>query len=255
MVVAAVFDLNRVIQYATRFTDEIFALLISAIFIIDALGSPFQPVGLYYYFEGSHASHEDYENDPDYSYLATAFLSLILGLGTTSVAFMLKGIKFSPYFCNQAIRTSVTDFGVTGAILFFTVLDKVVFPEVQTEILNVPDTFAPSFNCCTNVCDTFYPDDCPEQAAAFGRRPWMVDLFDLNGKTWVIFMAACPALLAFVLVFLDDGITWHLSKSDWLRYEFVNSLLLLLGTTNNICSFDDSYSSKSQVEPWQIFQL
>ena len=224
MVLAAVFDLNRVIHHATRFTDEIFALLISAIFIIDALGSPFQPVGLYYYFQGSHASHEDYDNDPDYSYLATAFLSLILGLGTTSVAFMLRGIKFSPYLCNQPVRTSVTDFSVTAAILFFTVLDKVVFPQVQTEVLNVPDTFAPSFNCCTAACDTFFPDDCPEQEDAFGRRPWLVDLFDLNGKTWAIFVAAFPALLAFVLVFLDDGITWHLSELAMMRMVSYSNL-------------------------------
>ena len=35
-------------------------------------------------------------------------------------------------------------------------------------------------------------------------------LVDTNGKPWVIGMAAGPAILAFVLVFLDDGITWHL---------------------------------------------
>jgi len=44
----------------------------------------------------------------------------------------------------------------------------------------------------------------------FGPRPWVVNLSDLNGKTWVRFVAAGPALLAFVLVFLDDGLTWHL---------------------------------------------
>lgn len=212
MLLGAIFDLNKIINYATRFTDEIFSLLIAAIYIIDALGSPFQPVGLYYYFEGSHASHDDNEGDPDYSYLATAFLSLILGLGTTAFTFMLRDVKFSPFFCNQGIRTFITDFAVITSILFFTVLDKVVFSGVQTEILNVPDTFAPSFNCCSSACDTFFPDDCPDQAEAFGRRPWLVNLFDLNGKTWVIFLAALPALLAFVLVFLDDGITWHLSK-------------------------------------------
>jgi len=37
-----------------------------------------------------------------------------------------------------------------------------------------------------------------------------VDLFDLNGKTWVVFMAAGPAALAFILCFLDNGITWHI---------------------------------------------
>lgn len=210
MVLAALFDLNRIIKHATRFTDEIFALLISAIFIIDALGSPFQSVGLYYYFQGNHASHEEYEEDPDYSYLATAFLSLILGLGTTSVAFTLKKMNFSPFCCNQGIRTSISDFAVTGAILFFTVLDKVIFTQVQTESLNVPDTFSPSFTCCTAACDTYFPDDCVDQEEAYGKRPWLVDLFNLNGKQWVPFMAALPALLAFVLCFLDDGITWHL---------------------------------------------
>ena len=212
MVIAAIFDLNKIINYATRFTDEIFALLISAIFIIDALGSPFQPVGLYYYFEGSHASHEEYDNDPDYSYLSTAFLSLILGVGTTAVAFILKGIKFSPFCCNSKVRTSIADFAVTASILLFTVLDKVIFSQVETETLNVPDTFAPTFNCCSAACNTFFPDDCPDLTEAYGRRRWVVNLFDLNGNTYVPFLAALPALLAFVLVFLDDGITWHLSK-------------------------------------------
>ena len=40
LVLAAFFDLNRFMHLATRFTDEIFALLISVIFIINALGSP-----------------------------------------------------------------------------------------------------------------------------------------------------------------------------------------------------------------------
>eukprot|EP00588_Corethron_pennatum_P005679 CAMPEP_0194297832 /NCGR_PEP_ID=MMETSP0169-20130528/59831_1 /TAXON_ID=218684 /ORGANISM="Corethron pennatum, Strain L29A3" /LENGTH=599 /DNA_ID=CAMNT_0039047751 /DNA_START=60 /DNA_END=1859 /DNA_ORIENTATION=+ len=210
MFIAAFFDLNKLMKYATRFTDEVFALLISAIFIIDALGSPFSPVGVYHYFAESHKSHDEFEDEEDYSYIATALLSLILTLGTTGMAFSLKNFKFSPFCCNNGIRSSVTDFAVTASILLFTVLDKVVFKEVQTETLNVPDSFAPTFNCCTASCEGFFPDDCPELDQAFGRRPWVVDLFDLNGKTWVPIMAAFPAILAFILVFLDDGITWHL---------------------------------------------
>ena len=33
---------------------------------------------------------------------------------------------------------------------------------------------------------------------------------DLNGKNWIPIFAAVPALLAFILLFLDNGITWHL---------------------------------------------
>jgi len=45
---------------------------------------------------------------------------------------------------------------------------------------------------------------------AWGRRSWLVDLGDTNGKPWVPVFALVPALLAFILVFLDNGITWHL---------------------------------------------
>jgi len=46
-----------------------------------------------------------------------------------------------------------------------------------------------------------------------GSRPWVVDFFDLNGQTWVPLFAAVPALLGFILLFLDNGITWHLIQS------------------------------------------
>jgi len=210
MILASIFHWNAMIAYATRFTDEIFALLISAIFIIDALGSPLQPVGLYHYFVRSHISHDEFENEPDYSYQATAFLSVIIGIGTTGLAFLFRSVKFSPYFCNASVRTAIADFAVPLAILIFTLLDKVVFRQIDTESLNVPDVFEPTFTCCTEKCDSFFPDDCPSQQFAYGRRPWIVDLFDLGGKTWIPFLAAVPAVLAFLLVFLDDGITWHL---------------------------------------------
>ena len=85
-----------------------------------------------------------------------------------------------------------------------------MFSDIPTEELNVPDSFAPTFNCCTETCTSYFPDDCPEQEEAFGRRPWFVDLLDLNGKSWAVFMAAGPAALAFILAFLDNGITWHI---------------------------------------------
>lgn len=49
MFLSAFFDLNRYIKYATRFTDEIFAFLIIAIYILDAIGNPASKVGLMHY--------------------------------------------------------------------------------------------------------------------------------------------------------------------------------------------------------------
>jgi len=210
MIVAATFGLNRIIAYATRFTDEIFALLIATIFIINALGSPFSPTGIYYYFESDHKSHDEYEDDEYYSHMATALLSLVVCIGTVQVAFVLRRTKFSPFLPTQNLRNTVTDFAVVCSILIWTLVAGLLFSNVKLEKLNVPHTVAPTFACCTDACDSSWPEDCPDVAEAVGRRPWLVDLGDLNGKAWVPFMAAGPALLAFILVFLDDGITWHL---------------------------------------------
>ena len=206
--IAAFIDLNKIISYATRFTDEVFALLISMIFIINALGNPFAPVGIYYYFEEDHKSHDKYEDQIDYSYTATALLSLILCIGTVALAFFLKQIKFSPFAPNQITRNIVHDFAVVASIITMSVIGNVLFSNVKTETLNVPDTFAPTYSCCTAECTSNWPLDCEEEAAPYRQRPWIVNLLDLNGKTWVPIMAAGPAVLAFILVFLDDGITW-----------------------------------------------
>lgn len=144
------------------------------------------------------------------SYLSVAFLSLVLALGVTGFAMFLKTIKFSRFLCNQWSRSSIADFAVTIAVFGFTAIDHFVFKNVETEKLNVPDTFAPTFACCDTSCDAYWPTDCPDLAEPFGRRPWFVDLLDLNGHTYIPFFAAIPAMLAFILVFLDDGITLHL---------------------------------------------
>lgn len=213
MVVAAVTGLNRMIVLATKFTDEIFAFLIAAIFIINALGNPFSPVGIYYYFEEDHKSHDQHEDKEDYSHTATGLLSLLVCLGTVWLAMMLKTFKFSPYFYSQLARNLISDFAVVISIIMMTVIANVVFKNTPTETLNVPSTFAPTYSCCTQECVTNWPSECPDQEEPWGQRPWIVDLFNLNGKEWVPFMAAGPAVLAFILVFLDDGITWHLINS------------------------------------------
>lgn len=83
MFIGAFIDLNRVIVLCTRFTDEIFSFLISLIFIINAIGSPFSDVGVVHYFDFNHKSHGPYDDDPYYSHWASALLSVIIFVGTT----------------------------------------------------------------------------------------------------------------------------------------------------------------------------
>jgi hypothetical protein len=125
------------------------------------------------------------------------------------VAFQLRKFKFSPFLPNQTCRNTITDFAVVISILIWSLIGN-AFQDIPIEKLNVPSKISPTFQCCDASCTTSWPNECYGQEAPYGYRSWVVNLSDVNGKTWVPFMAAGPALLAFVLVFLDDGITWHL---------------------------------------------
>ena len=236
---AAFFDANRLIKKATRFTDETFALLIVSIFLLGAIGNPSSKVGLVHYFGTDHPHHEkmlEKEDNDEYDYMTVALLSLILGLGTAFVAIGLRQVRFSAFCCNDYVRTVVTDFAITISVVVMTILRHTVFEDVQVEELNVPETFATTFECCTEDCRTFWPTECPEQAEPWGRRPWIVDLGDLNGKVWVIFVAAGLAIPAFILTFLDNGITWHivnhpsnrLKHGDAYNYDTCVSAVMVL---------------------------
>jgi hypothetical protein len=230
--IAAFFDLTRYVRLATRFLDEIFALLIVSIFVLDAIGNPFKSTGLFRYLDPNHKSHEAYADDPDYSYLESAFLSIILGFGTCWLIFVLRSFKFSAFCCNQGVRNVTHDFAVVASVICFTLIKEFGFPEVPTEKLNVPPSFETTYQCCDASCNTQWPIDCQDQPERYGTRPWIANLGDLNGKGWVAIMAAGPALLAFVLIYLDNGITWHLinHKHNKLEHgEAYNYDLMLSG--------------------------
>ena len=99
--ITAFFDLTRYVRLATRFTDDIFALLIVSIFILNAIGSPFGSGGLLRYLDPTKAAHEDLQeeiaDDPEaeYRFLETAFLSIILGFATTTTIFTMRAFKQS----------------------------------------------------------------------------------------------------------------------------------------------------------------
>ena len=240
--ITAFFDLTRYVRLATRFTDDIFALLIVSIFILNAIGSPFGSGGLLRYLDPSKSAHADLEgeiNDPEeeYRFLETAFLSIILGFATTATIFTMRAFKTSRYFCNQTIRNSFSDFAVSVSVVAWTIVQNVGFPSVEIQGLKVPETFEPTFACCNADCTTFWPDDCEDQLEPYGTRSWFADLGDVNGKTWLPFAAAGPALLSFVLFYLDNGITWHLlyNPTNNLQHgEAYNYDLFLNGLVNMI---------------------
>lgn len=65
---AGFFDLTRVIQLATRFTDEIFGLLIVSIYVMDAIGDPFSEVGILRYFDKDQPFNVKMSEVPGYNF-------------------------------------------------------------------------------------------------------------------------------------------------------------------------------------------
>jgi mannitol/fructose-specific phosphotransferase system IIA component (Ntr-type) len=165
----AVTDASCLIRFFTRFTDEIFAALISIIFIWEAIKNIVQNV------HDAHAAEIKHD---------IAFLSLILSLGTFALAMLLSRFRQTRYL-QPAVREFFADFGPTIAVVSMLCFSVSFYPEVQPETLDVPKQFGPTSD-----------------------RKWFVN--PLAAPRWTWFASAGPALLATVLVYLDQNITARL---------------------------------------------
>lgn len=92
LVIGAVTEASRLVRHLTRFTDEIFAALISVIFIVEAVSSTIRVAS-----DGTNSS-------------ASGLLSVLLVLGTYQVARSLSALRKTPYL-RRSLRDFLADFG------------------------------------------------------------------------------------------------------------------------------------------------
>jgi hypothetical protein len=168
LLILAVTDASALMKYFTRFTDEIFAALISVIFIVEAGKDIINSFGA------------------DGYGLSSAFLTFMVAMGTFSISRYLKQATNTPYL-RRSIRNFLSDFGPTIAILAMTFL-ALSFSDIK---LNTPVV--------------------PETISTTTGRPWLVNIFEI--PTWAIFATIGPAILAVILLFLDQNITTRLVNS------------------------------------------
>nr|XP_002736672.2 PREDICTED: anion exchange protein 2-like [Saccoglossus kowalevskii] len=221
-VIVVAFEGSTLVRYFTRFTEEIFTALVSLIFIFEV----FKKLALI--FE-THPLLDDYCWDEDYMYdniynttnhtttltesyenavtapsnisipmvpiqdIAkpvnqpnTALLSTILTLGTFFIAYFFRKFRNSRFLSNM-VRKMLQDFGVLIAIVTMVLVD-VSIKNVYTQKLEVPDGITPT---------------APQ------KRGWFINPFGLQTtiQTWVIFAALIPALLVFILLYMETLIT------------------------------------------------
>nr|XP_042908691.1 sodium bicarbonate cotransporter 3 isoform X2 [Parasteatoda tepidariorum] len=209
-------DASALVCYITRFTEENFATLISLIFIYKSVEKVLD-IGHYYPLVSSSISfpaecvcspsngttreifdsiewsnlnrtHCEWYNGTMVgsgcitTYPDVYLFSIILYACTFAIAVFLKQFKTTPFFPSK-VRSTVSDFAVVIAILLMTLADIGV--GLKTPKLQVPEKFQPTWH----------------------GRTWLITPFGQRNPWWTSLVAILPALLATILIFMDQQIT------------------------------------------------
>ena len=240
LLVCVATDASAVVCYITRFTEENFALLIAVIFIKSAiekvigLQSDFplkpeqcdvcipqitnmdtsgynatnftmdtsEPFG-YNRYKCEFEVNSLLINGTNCIYKENVFLtSILLFIGTFTITMFLKGFRSSNFFPTK-IRSFLSDFAVIIAMVVMTGID--IYMEVETPKLKVPATFSPTL-----------------------QRSWLINPLGSN-PWWSCLFAILPAMLATILVFMDQQITVVIvNRKEHLLKVIKDPLLILL---------------------------
>uniref|UniRef100_A0A1A8GSN8 Anion exchange protein n=1 Tax=Nothobranchius korthausae TaxID=1143690 RepID=A0A1A8GSN8_9TELE len=116
----------------------------------------------------------------------TALLSLVLMAGTFFIAFYLRKFKNSAFFPGR-LRRMIGDFGVPIAILIMVLVDYSI-EDTFTQKLSVPNGFS---------------------VTSTDKRDWLISPLGSDGlfPIWMMFACCLPALLVFILIFMETQIT------------------------------------------------
>ncbi|XP_042535284.1 anion exchange protein 3 isoform X2 [Dipodomys spectabilis] len=223
------------VRYISPFTQEIFAFLISLIFIYETFHKlykvftehpllPFYPPegdlegGLEAGLElnGSALPPTDGppgpRNQPN-----TALLSLILMLGTFLIAFFLRKFRNSRFLGGKA-RRIIGDFGIPISILVMVLVDY-----------SITDTYTQKLTVPTGLSVT-----SPH------KRTWFIPPLGSARPfpPWMMVAAAVPALLVLILIFMETQITALIVSQKarrLLKGSGFHLDLLLIGSLGGLC--------------------
>ncbi|NXU09714.1 B3AT protein, partial [Pardalotus punctatus] len=171
------------VRYLSRYTQEIFSFLISLIFIFETFSK------LVTIFK-DHPLKRMYDVQPDVQPGVpepnTALLSLVLMAGTFFLAFFLRKFKNSSFLPGK-VRRLIGDFGVPISIFIMALADFFI-NDTYTQKLSVPKGL---------------------QVTNSSARGWFIHPMgaEVPFPIWMMFASVIPALLVFILIFLETQIT------------------------------------------------
>ncbi|KAM9364295.1 anion exchange protein 3 [Pholidichthys leucotaenia] len=179
------------VRYISPFTQEIFAFLISLIFIYETFSKlikVFQehPLMAMYPTDTTLANGFQNFDSPIFNQPNTALLSLVLMMGTFFMAFFLRKFRNSRFLGGKA-RRIIGDFGIPISILLSVSVDYLI-TDTYTQKLNVPSGFS---------------------VTTPNKRGWLISPFGDKQPfpTWMMGASVVPALLVFILIFMETQIT------------------------------------------------
>lgn len=183
LAVCALFSLSNFVEYISRFTDEVFSLLISLIFVVEAVkdisGQLAAPAA---------AAVAPLVGAP----LVRGLLSLVLASTTYTTATALAGLRRGTLFTKR-LRNTIANFAPTIGIALSIFVGRFFATAhgVAGRSLNVPLQFATT-----------------------SGRPWLVPIWDVPLR--VRLLCAVPAVMASILLFFDQVITVRLvNNAQW----------------------------------------
>jgi hypothetical protein len=166
--VSSMTSASNLVKYLTRFTDEIFSVLISAIFVVEAVSD----------VSATFSSPA--------STFAKALLTLVLTAVTYSTSTTLKGLRNTVYL-NKTARNTLSNFAPTIGVVTASLIAKWARVTQGAAVAGLPALSLPAVFATTS------------------GRPWLVPLGAL--PVWARWASFIPALMATVLLFLDQNIT------------------------------------------------
>ncbi|GAB0198945.1 band 3 anion transport protein [Grus japonensis] len=176
-------EASFLVRYLSRYTQEIFSFLISLIFIYETFSK------LVTIFK-DHPLQRQYNvksvPEPKVPEPNTALLSLVLMAGTFFLAFFLRKFKNSAFLPGR-VRRLIGDFGVPISIFIMALADFFI-KDTYTQKLNVPKGL---------------------QVTNASARGWFINPMgqDTTFPIWMMFASVVPAILVFILIFLETQIT------------------------------------------------
>uniref|UniRef100_A0A3B3DZ08 Anion exchange protein n=1 Tax=Oryzias melastigma TaxID=30732 RepID=A0A3B3DZ08_ORYME len=210
VVTIVAFEGSFLVRFISRFTQEIFSILISIIFIYETfakLGRTFKSHPLILNYDHLNSTLENpwhpkveetvvYDNSTGNitvvvntikpPYPNTALLSMCLMFGCFFIAYFLRQFKNGTFLPGK-VRRLLGDFGVPIAIFLMILVDY-----------NIEDTYTQKLVVPKGL-----------MVSNPAKRGWLINPFGEH-KTfpvWLMFASCIPALLVFILIFLESQIT------------------------------------------------